>query len=113
MKRGFIPIACNKYGWIAWQGVPVKDLWMWNGRFTDGKDGKKIRQTIRVSTVKDAAMRCWRDGWVPVKPVDGDFLRLMEDALRTHPGLKRQGVKFPEGEFLKPCHDIPAEKTEG
>ncbi len=109
MKRGFIPLACNKYAGIAWQGAMLKDFWMWNRRFTQGSSGVMLIQTVRVTTLKDAAIRYWRDGWVPLRPVKGDFLRLMEDALRSHAGFKRQGVKFPEGAFLKPPAVIPIE----
>ncbi|MBI5970863.1 MAG: hypothetical protein HY884_06885 [Deltaproteobacteria bacterium] len=109
MKRGFIPIACNKYAGIAWQGAALKDFWMWNKQFTRGGSGEKLIQAVKAVNLKDAALRYWRDGWVPLKPVSADFLKALEDTLRAHTGLKRQGVKFPDGPFLKPPAAIPVE----
>lgn len=109
MKQGYIPIACNKYAGIAWQGSALRDFWMWNRQFTQDSNGEKLIQTVKAADRKDAAIRYWRDGWVPLKPVSGDFLKLLEDSLRAHAGLKRQGVKFPDGAFLKPPAAIPVE----
>ncbi len=109
MKKGYIPIACDTRGAISWRGEYLHDFWMWNRQHMESKDGKRLIQTIRVTELKEAALRYWRDKWVPVEPVDEEFLRRMEQALRGHKGLRRQGVKFPEGEFLvmpEPIEDM-------
>lgn len=100
LKRGYIPLACNGYAGIAWQGDLLRDFWMWNGQFTEYAGGIKYIQTVKVTDLKEAALRYWRDGWVPVKPVDEDFLRRMENALREHKGLKGDGVRFSDRPFL-------------
>lgn len=100
-KNGYIPLAANRYGGIFWQGEGLKDFWMWNRQYITTEDGSRVMQTVRVGELKEAALRCWRDGWVPVSPVDDEFVRRMEDALRRHQGLKKEGVTFPEGTFLE------------
>lgn len=101
IKKGYIPIACDMRGAISWKGEYLHDFWMWNRQHMESKDGKRLIQTIRVTELKEAALKYWRDKWVPVLPIDEEFLRRMEQALRDHRGLKRQGVKFPEGAFLE------------
>ncbi|MFQ5737117.1 MAG: hypothetical protein ACE5GY_09715 [Thermodesulfobacteriota bacterium] len=109
LRRGFTPLACNRYAGIAWQGEYVKDLWMWNRQLTEYRGGIKRIQTVRVTELKEAALRYWRDRWVPLRPVNEDFLRRMEAALRANRGLKRDGVCLPEGEFLRMLEPIPEE----
>ncbi len=101
LDKGYVPIACNSSAGIAWQGEHLDDFWMWNRQYMEDLSGRRTIQTVRVSTVKEAALRCWKDGWVAVKPLDEVLLRRMEVALRGHRGLKREGIIFPEGPFLK------------
>jgi hypothetical protein len=107
MRRGYVPLACNRYAGIAWQGEYVPDLWMWNRQYTEYRGGVRHIQTVKVNDLKDAALRYWRDGWVPLKPVDGKLLRRMEEALRRHRGLKQEGVRFPDTPFLDAPEEIP------
>lgn len=109
LKRGYTPLACNNYAAIAWQGEYLSDMWMWNGQFTGYKGGVKHIQTVKVTDLKEAAVRFWRDGWTPVKPVDDLMLRRMEEALRSHKGLKAEGVIFPDDAFLKTPESVPVE----
>ena len=109
LDKGYIPLACNRYAGVAWQGEYLADFWMWNTQLTQCEGGNKRIQTVKVNELKEAAIRYWRDGWVPLKPVDEDFLRRMEGALRTHRGLKKEGVNFPDGPFLKMPEPIPVE----
>ncbi|MFQ5465706.1 MAG: hypothetical protein ACE5EI_07240 [Thermodesulfobacteriota bacterium] len=109
VKKGYIPLAMNEYGGISWQGERIDELWMWNRQFNVLEDGTRTIQTARVTELKEAALRYWRDGWVPVGPVDDGLLRRMEDALRSHQGLRRAGVSFPGGRFLGPPEEIPEE----
>lgn len=109
LKRGYVPLACNQYAGIAWQGEYLKDFWMWNRQYAEYRGGVKYIQTVKVTDLKEAALRYWRDGWVPVKPVDECFLRMMEKALRGHRGLKKNGVKLPDNDFLRMHEEIPAE----
>lgn len=109
LKKGYIPLACNRYAGIGWEGEYLNDFWMWNGQFMAGRDGKKRIQTVRVVDMKEAAIRYWRDGWVPLKEIDEKFLRRMEDALRRHRGLKLEGAGFPDAEFLEMRGPIPEE----
>lgn len=102
-------MACNRYAGVAWQGDFLRDFWMWNGQFTKYEGSVRHIQTVKVADLKEAALRYWRDGWVPVKPVDEGFLRSMERVLREHGGLKREGVRFPEAPFLKMPPEIPDE----
>ncbi len=111
IRKGYIPIACDMRGAISWKGEYLHNFWMWNRQHMESKDGKRLIQTIRVTELKEAALKYWRDKWVPVEPIDEEFLRRMEQALRDHRGLKRQGVKFPEGAFLEmpePIEDMLA-----
>lgn len=101
IKKGYVPLAVNRYAGIAWQGEYLKDFWMWNGRYIEDGAGAEVLQTFRVSTVKEAALRYWKDGWTPLKPIDEDFLRKLEQALRSHRGLKAEGVRFPDMPFLE------------
>jgi len=109
MKRGYIPLTCNSYAGIAWQGEYLPEFWMWNGCFTSSEDGSRYIETVRVSELKEAALRLWRDGWVPLRPVDGALLRRMEQALRAHRGLREQGAEFPDGPFLDAPAPVPEE----
>ena len=109
VRKGYMPLAMNEYGGISWQGERIDELWMWNRQFNVLEDGTRTIQTARVTELKEAALRYWRDGWVPVGPVDDGLLRRMEDALRSHQGLRRAGVNFPEGRFLAPPEEIPEE----
>lgn len=108
-KKGYIPLACDGRGAIAWRGEYIKGFWMWNRQFTRYRGGIRHIQTIKVEELKEAALRYWRDGWVPVKPVDEPVLRRLEEALRCHQGLKKEGVKFPDGPFLQLPEAIPEE----
>jgi len=109
VRRGYTPLACNKYAGIAWQGEFIKDFWMWNGQVTEYEGGVKRIQTVKVGDLKEAALRYWRDRWVPLKRVDDELLRRMEGALRAHGGLKSEGVAFPDGEFLRRSQPVPEE----
>lgn len=109
LDRGYIPLACNRYAGVAWQGEYLKDFWMWNSQLTHYEGGVRLIQTVKVSELKEAALRYWRDGWVPLKPVDSAFLRRMEGALRAHRGLKKEGIDFPDTPFLKMPEPIPVE----
>lgn len=109
LKRGYIPLALSKEASIAWQGEYVHDLWMWNRQFMASFDGKKKIQAVKVNDMKEAALRYWRDGWVPLRPIDDEFLKKMEDALREHKGLKLMGIKFPDSRFLQLPDEIPGE----
>lgn len=106
-KKGYFPLALNRYAGIAWQGEYLKDFWMWNRQFNEEKGNRRHIQTVRVTELKDAALRFWRDGWIPVKPIDEGMLRRMEQALRCHRGLKAEGVRFPDTDFLKMPEEIP------
>lgn len=101
LDKGYVPIACNSSAGIAWQGEHLDDFWMWNRQYMEDQSGRRTMQTVKVSTVKEAALRCWKDRWVAVKPIDEILLRRMEAALRGHRGLKSEGIIFPEGPFLK------------
>jgi hypothetical protein len=104
-EKGYIPIAFSSHASIAWQGEHV-DLWMWTGQHIDGPGGRRLPQTVRVREIKEAALRYWKDGWVPLDPETGLLLR-MEAALREHKGLKAAGVRFPEGRFLPEPVELP------
>lgn len=109
LDKGYVPIACNTSAGIAWQGEHLADFWMWNRQHMEDKNGRRTIQTVKVSTVKEAAIRCWKDGWVAVKPLDEVLLRKMERALREHRGLKSEGIIFPEGPFLNMSAAAPEE----
>ncbi len=109
IKRGYTPLACNRYAGIAWQGERLQDFWMWNGQVTEYEGGVRRIQTVKLDDLKEAALRYWRDRWVPLKPVDEELLRRMEGALRVHAGLKSEGVSFPDGEFLRRSQPVPEE----
>ncbi len=104
LKKGYTPLAMNKYAAISWQGEHLRDFWMWNGQFIESHNGKKI-QTVRVTDLKEAALMMWRDKWVPLDSDDGLIAR-MESALRGHKGLKAAGLSFPDTSFLK-AGEIP------
>lgn len=107
LKKGFRPLAANKFAAISWQGEELRDFWMWNGQLMYGAEGQFI-QTVRISDLREAAVRYWRDGWTPLRWEDS-LLRRMEESLRGHRGLKAQGVSFPEGHFLERPENIPDE----
>lgn len=109
LKRGYTPLVCGNYAAIAWQGEYLPDMWMWNGQYTEYRGGVRHIQTVKVSDLKEAAVRFWRDGWIPVKPLGEPMLRRMEVALRNHKGIKAEGVDFPDGAFLKASAAIPVE----
>ncbi|MBW7957852.1 MAG: hypothetical protein H3C68_08180 [Deltaproteobacteria bacterium] len=105
-EKGYITIAFSNHASIAWQGEHIKDLWMWTGQYVNGSGGKRSLQTVRVRELKEAALKYWKDGWVPLK-LDSGLLLRMEGALRQHKGLKAAGVSFPEGRFLPEPSEIP------
>ena len=107
VKRGFYPLASDLRGGIAWQGEFIGEFWMWNRQFTEYDGGVRLIQTVRVTDLKEAAIRYWRDKWVPLLPVEEDLLRRMEDCLRAHRGLRDAGITFPQGEFLSLPDPIP------
>lgn len=106
LKKGYVPLACNKYAGVAWQGEYLKNFWMWNGQFMETSEGERI-QTVRVTELKEAALRYWRDGWIPLRAIDAEFLRRMEGALRAHRGLLKEGVKFDDAPFLALPGKVP------
>lgn len=107
MKKGFTPLAVNRFAAVSWKGEPLGEFWMWNGQFTQGEQGMYI-QTVKVTDLREAAVRCWRDKWVPLK-WDSALLRRMEASLRSHRGLKAQGAVFQDAPFLPDPDEIPAE----
>lgn len=107
LKKGFTPLAANAYAAVSWQGEVLRDFWMWNGQVSEGPSGKFI-QTIQVSDLKEASVRFWRDRWVPLR-WDETLIRRMEECLRVHRGLKKQGVVFPDTPFLLPPAPPPAD----
>lgn len=107
LKKGFTPLAANRFAAISWQGETLREFWMWNGQLMNGPDGAFI-QTVKVADLKEAALRYWRDGWTPLK-WDHALLGRMEESLRRHRGLQNQGVVFPDGRFLKEPEAIPPE----
>lgn len=109
IKRGYTPLACNGLAGIGWQGEFLADFWMWNRWFMEGVSGERHIQTVQVTDLTQAALRLWKDGWVPLKPVDETLLRRMEAALRRHKGLKREGSVPPDAPFLRPPERIPTE----
>jgi len=109
VKRGFYALASDVRGGIAWQGELVRDFWMWNRQFTQYSGGVRLIQTVRVTDLKEAALRYWRDKWVPLKPLSTDVLRRMEGCLRAHQGLRDAGITFPETAFLDSTEPIPEE----
>ena len=108
-RRGYYHLASDMRGGIAWQGELLREFWMWNRQFTETPSGQRRIQTVRVSDLKEAALRYWWDGWVPLAPVDEDLLRRMEDCLRGHRGLRDAGVSFPDTPFLEPPGPVPEE----
>jgi hypothetical protein len=105
-KKGYYPLTLNRYAGLAWQGELLKDFWMWNRQYNEYQGNIKHIQTIKVADLKEAALRYWRDGWVPIRPIGEDLLRRMENALRAHSGLKAMGMRFPDTPFLKPPEPI-------
>jgi len=106
VKKGFYSLASDIRGGIAWQGELLRDFWMWNRQFTEYKGGVRLIQTVRVTDLKEAAIRYWRDKWVPLKPLSDDILRRMEDSLRRHQGLRDAGITFPASPFLEATEPI-------
>ena len=106
LKKGFTPLAANRFAAVSWQGEPLSEFWMWNGQITHGKQGPSI-QTVKVTDLKEAAIRCWRDKWVPLR-WDSALLRRMEASLRAHRGLQKQGMVFPDAPFLPDPDEIPS-----
>ncbi len=109
VKKGFYSLASDVRGGIAWQGELLRDFWMWNKQFTEYGGGVRLIQTVKVTDLKEAAIRYWRDKWVPLNTPDEDLLLRMEDSLRAHQGLKDAGVTFPADNFLQPTEPIPEE----
>jgi len=107
LKKGFTPLTANRFAAISWQGEGLREFWMWNGQLMKGPDGTFI-QTVKVADLKEAALRYWRDGWVPLK-WDRALLGRLEESLRQHSGLKGQGAVFPDGPFLNEPGEIPSE----
>jgi len=108
-KKGFYPLASDVRGGIAWQGELVRDFWMWNRQYTEYSGGVRLIQTVRLTDLKEAAIRYWRDKWIPLKSPSSDLLRRMEDCLRAHQGLRDAGITFPSTDFLAPLEAIPEE----
>jgi hypothetical protein len=106
-KKGFTLLTANRFAAVSWQGEHLGEFWMWNGQLNKGRGGQSV-QTVKVTDLREASIRCWRDRWVPLK-WDGALLRRMEASLRAHRGLKAQGVLFPEGAFLPDPAPIPEE----
>jgi len=106
-KKGFYSLASDVRGGIAWQGELLRDFWMWNRQFTEYSGGVRLIQTVRVTDLKEAALRYWRDKWIPLKPLTDEILRRMEDSLRAHQGLRDAGINFPSVPFLDPGEAIP------
>jgi len=109
IKKGFYSLASDVRGGIAWQGELLRDYWMWNKQFTEYRGGVRHIQSVKVADLKEAAIRYWRDKWVPLTPPDEDLLLRMEDSLRAHQGLRDAGVTFPENAFLTPTEPIGEE----
>lgn len=109
ISKGYYPLTADLRGGIAWKGERIEDFWMWNGGFVTDEEGRRRIQTVRVTDLKEAALRYWRDGWIPLRPPDDDLLRKMEDALRGHAGLKMEGVNFPDTPFLTEPGPLPEE----
>lgn len=107
IDKGYVPIACNASAGIAWQGEYLSDFWMWNRQYIEDSRGSTMIQTVKVTTLKEAAIRCWKDGWVAVRPLDERLVRKMEAALREHRGLKCEGIVFPDGPFLDAKASVP------
>jgi len=108
-KKGFYPLASDVRGGIAWQGELVRDFWMWNRQYREYDGGIRLIQTVKVRDLKEAAIRYWRDKWVPLRPLSSELLRRMEDCLRGHQGLRNAGITFPSTVFLEPLETIPEE----
>lgn len=106
IKRGYIPLAVSKHAGIAWQGEPLHDFWMWNRQFIEESGGGKVVQTVKVGDIKEAAVRYFRDGWVPIKQIDAGLLRRMEASLRRSGAVKGE---ISSGEFLKMPEPLPEE----
>ena len=107
LKKGFTPLAANRFAAVSWQGEHLGEFWMWNGQLTRCHEKTSI-QTVKVTDLKEAAIRCWRDKWVPLK-WDSVLLRRMEACLRSHRGLQKQGMVFPDAPFLPEPVEIPSE----
>ncbi len=107
LKKGYIPLACNSFGGISWMGTALDNFWMWNRQYTEYEGGVKYVQTIKVDELGEAALRYWKDKWVPVLPVDEGLLRRMEDSLRADRSLMSSGVSFPSDDFLDLPDKIP------
>ena len=100
VKKGYMPLAGNSFTAIGWQGKRLEDFWMWTGRYVEDGDGNKIKHTVKVESLSEAALHYWRDKWVPLGEVTDELLTEMEETLRANRGLKGEGVSFPDGEFL-------------
>lgn len=105
MKRGYTPLALNRYAAVAWRGERLPDFWMWNRQYIETGAGMAV-QTVMVTDLSEAALRYWRDRWVPLEWDDG-LLGRMEEALRAHKGLKAEGVSFPDAGFLPKPEPLP------
>ncbi len=101
IKKGYMPLAGNEFAAIGFEGNALNDFWMWTKSYIETAGGEKVKKTVKVESLKEAALHYWRDRWLPVEPIDEDFLLDMENALRSHIGLKREGIRFPDGEFLE------------
>ncbi len=110
VRKGYTPLAAARDIGIGWQGERLYDFWMWNGKYSEYEGGIKFIRTVKVNDLKEAALHFWRDGWVPLLPISDSLLRRMESALREHKGLSSQGLRVPDGEFLKKPEAIPKEE---
>ncbi len=104
VDRGYTPLMDAGNIGMGFQGVRIKDLWMWTGKCTEFADGSKMIKTSKVTDLKEAALHIFKDGWIPVEPLSDETLRSMENALRGHRGL----TNVPAGPFLT-NREIPSE----
>lgn len=107
LKKGYVPLAVNSYGGISWQGAVLKNFWMWNRQYNEYEGGIKHIQTVKVTELSDAAIRYWRDKWVPVAPIDETLLRRMESSLRSTQARAIKERPLPPDEFLDFHEAIP------
>ena len=108
-QKGYFPMTVAGGIVTSHQGAVLKDFHMWTRKLYEYEDGTKQIRTAQVIELKEAALHYWRDGWVPTKPIEEDLLRLFENELRNHGGLKREGYNFSDSSFLEMPAEIPAE----
>jgi hypothetical protein len=64
LKKGFTPLAANRLAAVSWQGEYLGEFWMWNGQLNKGGRSQSV-QTVKVSDLREAAIRCWRGRSIP------------------------------------------------